>query len=42
MSRPVREKKIFFVSHFSFRAWCDHCVPGKAKAMSWAFLRQPV
>ena len=28
-----KEKEEHFVSHFPFRAWCEHCVRGKAKAM---------
>ena len=34
MSAPSeKEKEEHFVSHFPFRAWCEHCVRGKAKAM---------
>ena len=34
MSAPsIKEKEEHFVSHFPFRAWCEHCVRGKAKAM---------
>ena len=34
MSAPsMKEKEEHFVSHFPFRAWCEHCVRGKAKAM---------
>ena len=29
----MKEKEEHFVSHFPFRAWCEHCVRGKAKAM---------
>lgn len=28
----AREKEEHLVSHFPFRAWCEHCVRGKAKA----------
>ena len=34
MSAPsMKEKEEHFVSHFPFRALCEHCVRGKAKAM---------
>ena len=34
MSAPsMKEKEERFVSHFPCRAWCEHCVRGKAKAM---------
>ena len=34
MSAPsMKEKEEHFVSHFPFRAWCEQCVRGKAKAM---------
>ena len=34
MSAPfMKENEEHFVSHFPFRAWCEHSVRGKAKAM---------